>query len=96
MRDHKGTPNDRDRKVGGKTPAPATARSKTPNKGKAVERRTDVAAPLSAVPHPADDEELGLTEEEILLYRRRVAEGMYNSREVADEVARRMLKRGDV
>ena len=96
MRDDKGTPNDRDRKARGKMPASGTARSKTPTKGKAIERRSDVAAPLSAVPHPADAEELGLTEEEILLYRRRVAEGMYNSREVADEVARRMLKRGDV
>ena len=96
MRDDKGTPNDRDRKVRGKPPASGTARSKTPGKGSAVDRRTDVGSPLSAVPHPADAEELGLTEEEILLYRRRVAEGMYNSREVADEVARRMLKRGDV
>ena len=95
MRDDKGAPNDRDRKVRGKTPASGTARSKTPSKGTAV-GRSDVAAPLSAVPHPADAEELGLTEEEILLYRRRVAEGMYNSREVADEVARRMLKRGDI
>ena len=96
MRDDKGTPNDRDRKARGKTPASGIARSKTPSKGNAVTRRTDIAAPLAAVPHPADAEELGLTEEEILLYRRRVAEGMYNSREVADEVARRMLKRGDV
>jgi hypothetical protein len=69
---------------------------KAPGKKTAVDRRTDVAAPLSSVPHPADAEELGLSEEEILLYRRRVAEGMYNTREVADEVARRMLKRGDV
>jgi hypothetical protein len=69
---------------------------KTPGKKTAVVRRTDVAAPLSPVPHPADAEELGLSDEEILLYRRRVAEGMYNTREVADEVARRMLKRGDV
>ena len=95
MRDDKGTPNERERKVRGKSPATGRS-SKTPGKGRAVVRQTDIAAPLSSVPHPADAEELGLTEEEILLYRRRVAEGMYNTREVADEVARRMLKRGDV
>jgi len=95
MRDDKGTPNERERKPRGKASEPMTGRSKTPAKG-TQSRRADVAAPLSAVPHPADAEELGLTEEEILLYRRRVAEGMYNSREVADEVARRMLKRGDI
>ena len=96
MRNDKGTPNDRDRKARGKTPPPEIARDKTPSTGNAVTRPTHIAPPLAAVPHPADAEELGLTEEEILLYRRRVAEGMYNSREVADEVARRMLKRGDV
>jgi hypothetical protein len=30
------------------------------------------------------------------MYRRRVMAGMYNTREVADEVARRMMRRGDI
>jgi hypothetical protein len=57
---------------------------------------SDSPAPLSALSFPADVEEAGLTEEEIAVYRRRVAEGLYNSREVADEVARRMMRRGDI
>ena len=57
---------------------------------------TDAPAALSATSHPADVEEAGLSDEEILMYRRRVADGLYNSREVADEVARRMMKRGDI
>jgi hypothetical protein len=57
---------------------------------------SDAPATLSATSHPADVEEAGLSDEEIQMYRRRVAEGLYNSREVADEVARRMMKRGDI
>ena len=57
---------------------------------------SDSPAPLSALSFPADVEEASLTEDEIALYRRRVAEGLYNSREVADEVARRMMRRGDI
>lgn len=60
------------------------------------ESPSDVPTALSGTSHPADIEEAGLSDEEILMYRRRVAEGLYNSREVADEVARRMLKRGDI
>ena len=56
----------------------------------------DSPAVISATLHPADAEEAGLSDEEIAMYRRRVAEGLYNSREVADEVARRMLRRGDI
>jgi hypothetical protein len=37
-----------------------------------------------------------LSDEEIATYRRRVANGLYNTPEVADEVARRMLRRGDI
>ena len=58
--------------------------------------QADSPAALSATSHPADAEEAGLSDEEIAMYRRRVAEGLYNSREVADEVARRMLRRGDI
>lgn len=57
---------------------------------------SDSPASLSALSHPADSEEESLTEDEIALYRSRVAEGLYNSREVADEVARRMMRRGDI
>jgi hypothetical protein len=57
---------------------------------------SDVPAALSALSHPADAEEASLSDEEIQMYRGRVAEGLYNSRDVADEVARRMMKRGDI
>jgi hypothetical protein len=60
------------------------------------ESTADTPAALSATSHPADVEEAGLSDEEIQMYRRRVADGLYNSREVADEVARRMMKRGDI
>ena len=40
-------------------------------------------------------EQAGLTDEEIALYRRRIAEGFYHSRDVAAEVARRMLRNRD-
>lgn len=61
-----------------------------------LDAQPDTPAALSAISHPADAEELGLSDEEIAMYRRRVAEGMYNSREVAAEVARRMMRRGDI
>lgn len=63
---------------------------------KAKASQADRPAVISATLHPADAEEAGLSDEEIAMYRRRVAEGLYNSREVADEVARRMLRRGDI
>ena len=58
--------------------------------------RTDIPARLASEAHPADAEDGGLTDEEIALYRRRVAEGFYNSREVAAEVARRLLRSPDI
>ncbi|HUQ81729.1 MAG TPA: hypothetical protein VM076_11345 [Gemmatimonadaceae bacterium] len=64
--------------------------------GISADLRTDAPAPLSALSHPADAEDPGLSDEEITTYRQRVADGMYNTREVADEVARRMLRRGDI
>ena len=64
--------------------------------GTSADLRTDVPAHLSATSHPADAEEFGLSDEEIAIYRRRVANGLYNTPEVADEVARRMLRRGDI
>jgi hypothetical protein len=59
------------------------------------QKRADAPAPLSAASQLADSE-AGLTDEEIALYRQRVADGVYNSREVAEEVARRMMRRGDI
>ena len=56
----------------------------------------DSPATFSAISHPADVDEAELSDEEIAVYRRRVADGLYNTREVADEVARRMMRRGDV
>ena len=64
--------------------------------GSPTDMRTDAPAVLSAVSFPADIEEAALSDAEIEMYRRRVADGMYNTREVADEVARRMLRRGDI
>ena len=58
--------------------------------------RTDAPAALSVVAHAADIEEAGMSDEEIDMYRRRVMAGMYNTPEVAGEVARRMMKRGDI
>ncbi|HEX6050848.1 MAG TPA: hypothetical protein VFZ21_16330 [Gemmatimonadaceae bacterium] len=60
------------------------------------ESRPDVPAQLASETVLADVEEAGLTDEEIAMYRRRVAEGFYNSREVAAEVARRMLRSRDI
>jgi hypothetical protein len=62
---------------------------------KSERKQADAPAPLSATSQLADSE-AGLTDEEIALYRQRVADGVYNSREVADEVARRMMRRGDI
>ena len=98
MRDDPVLPDDKDN-----TERPKTGkgrRSKRNDKAQPNDQpdaaRADSPAALSAMTHPADVEEAGLSDEEIAVYRRRVAEGLYNSREVADEVARRMMKRGDI
>jgi hypothetical protein len=64
--------------------------------GTSADPRADTPAGLSLTPHLADAEEPGLSDEEIAMYRRRVAEGVYDSREVADEIARRIMRRGDI
>jgi hypothetical protein len=95
MRDDSVEPKDRDdtgTPASGRPAPGAIQRTIQPSDG----TRPDAPAPLSAIPHLADLEAAGLTDEEIALYRRRVAEGFYNSPEVADEVARRMMKRGDI
>lgn len=98
MRDDPTRPNDREnasreKVVKGRRSKRGTP---TPSSDKPKRVRADRPASLSATSHPADAEEAGLSDEEIALYRRRVEEGVYNSREVADEVARRMMKRGDI
>ena len=98
MRDDPVVPNDREneeRPKGGKGRRSRRNEKAQPN-DQPKPARPDSPAALSAESHPADFEEAGLSDEEIAVYRRRVAEGLYNSREVADEVARRMMKRGDI
>ena len=98
MRDDQVLPDDREnaerpKAVKGRRPKRS---EKAPAKDEPEAARADSPASLSAISHPADVEEAGLTDDEITVYRRRVAEGLYNSREVADEVARRMMRRGDI
>ena len=95
MREEHGTPVDGENAGRGDTAADDES-SVTQADGTSADLRSDTPAPLSAMSHPADAEDLGLSDEEIATYRRRVAEGLYNTREVADEVARRMLRRGDI
>ena len=102
MRQERTVPIDRkddERRDGtpGRSPTAGPDESSTDQAdGSSTDTRTDVPAALSAVSFPADIEEAALSDEEIEMYRRRVADGMYNTREVADEVARRMLRRGDI
>lgn len=96
MRDDQTAPDDRENAnradAGkGRRSSPAQISSSA----ESDEKRGDAPAPLAATPQLADSE-AGLTDEEIALYRKRVADGLYNSREVADEVARRMMRRGDI
>ena len=94
MRDDGILPIDRDERSGDSSApsVPATPQAD----GSAADLRADTPAALSAAPHLADAEEPGLSDEEIAMYRRRVADGMYNTHEVAAEVARRMMRRGDI
>lgn len=78
------------------SPASGAGPSAPQADGTSADPRDDTPAELSVVPHLADAEEPGLSDEEIALYRRRVADGMYDSRDVADEVARRIMRRGDI
>lgn len=93
-------PNKRaipDERAGPRSPKKAGAPS-TPDEAPARDVRTDAPTPLvsdARAADVADFDETGLTDEEIALYRRRIAEGFYNSREVAAEVARRMLRNRD-
>jgi hypothetical protein len=96
MRDDNVRPGDRDNATGANTANHRRAPRGESEASNESESTSDSPASLSALSRPADVEEESLTEEEIALYRRRVAEGLYNTREVADEVARRMMRRGDI
>ena len=96
MRDDQAAPDERQNTDGaGAGKGRRSPRGQRSPAAKSQRKRTDAPAPLSATSQLADSE-AGLTEEEIALYRKRVADGVYNSREVADEVARRMMRRGDI
>ena len=62
----------------------------------AGESQPDTPTALVGAPRPADMDGTTLTEADIADYRRRIVDGVYNSREIADEVARRLLQSGDV
>jgi hypothetical protein len=96
MRDEPIMPIDRGDAKREDATAPAAAPSTAQADGTSADPQSDSPAPLAAAPHLADAEEPGLSDEEIAMYRRRVADGTYNTREVADEVARRMMRRGDI
>jgi len=96
MRDDRVVPIDRVDGQREDATRPGTPSSAAQADGTSADPRADSPAPLAAVSHLADAGEPGLSDEEIAIYRRRVADGMYNTREVADEVARRMMRRGDI
>ena len=97
MRDDRVVPLDRDAERRDDATTEPTKGSAVPQAdGTPAGLRSDTPAALSGASHPADADELGLSDEEIAMYRLRVAEGMYNTREVAEEVARRMMRRGDI
>lgn len=64
--------------------------------GETGDLRAEIEATLPDQALAADVGETALSDEEIDAYRRRVAEGFYNRRDLAAEVARRMLRRGDI
>ena len=95
MRDDTAEQNDRDEipaSTSGRSQPGADRSTAQPPEG----TLPDAPTPLAAIPHLADLEEAGLSDEEIAVYRQRVTEGFYSSPEVAAEVARRMLKHGDI
>jgi len=95
MPNKRAVPDERDHR---RSPTQGGAAS-TPNAEPDRDVRTDAPAPLMSDARTADVADLeaaGLTEEEIALYRRRIAEGFYDSPEVAAEVARRMVRKRHV
>jgi hypothetical protein len=102
MRQERAVPIDRqeaerrDGTIGRAQPGVVDDASTDQADGASTDVLTDAPAELSAAAYPADIEEASLSDDEIAMYRARVAEGMYNTREVANEVARRMMRRGDI
>ncbi len=96
MRDDRVLPMDRGEGRQDDATGSATGSPMPQADGAPADPRADAPADLSAAAHLADLEDPGLSDEEIAMYRRRVADGMYNTREVAAEVARRMMRRGDI
>lgn len=99
MRQERADPIERteDERRDGTTDRPQPGEASTEQAdGVSTDLRTDAPATLSVVAHAADIEEADLSDEEIDTYRRRISGGIYNTREVADEVARRMMRRGDI
>lgn len=84
--------------VGGRGPTVPRPRDQSTDQadGASDDSRTDVPAELTVHAHPADAGEAALSDEDIAEFQRRVAEGFYNSPAVADEVARRMQRKGDI
>jgi hypothetical protein len=84
-------------KARGETPRSATAEVPAiiPARDLNDSRRRTAPArrPSTRFADKAGDE---LSEEQIDTLRRRIADGVYDSREVAEEVARRMLESGDL
>jgi hypothetical protein len=63
---------------------------------RASSRRAAAPGRAPSRPVPADAVGDELTEERIAEIRARIASGAYNSPEVAEEIARRMLESGDI
>jgi hypothetical protein len=84
-------------KARGETPRSATAEVPAIIPARDLDqsqRRTaPTRRPATRFADKAGDE---LSEEQIETLRRRIADGAYNSREVAEEVARRLLESGDL
>lgn len=59
-------------------------------------RISDAGRALAAQVEGKDGAREGLSAERVAQIRQRIYEGAYNSAEVVEEVARRMLERGDV
>lgn len=92
MLDDKATPDEGGNAARDPAPDAGPTANATPDR----DPRADIPARLASEALLADVEDAGLSDEELAVYQRRVAEGFYNSREVAAEVARRMLRSRDI
>ena len=95
MPNERALPDDRGGSAASSTQGAAPA---MPDAAPMRDARGNVPAPIVSDDRSVDIgalEQAGLTDEEIALDRRRIAEGFYDSRDVAAEVARRMLRNRD-